>query len=113
MFFLTKFFLALILIAYNHTKSKKINEIISIKTILFLFISTLNLDAANIKIDSKKLSEAMVYSDAGMWNNSFDLVEGIPDDSVQDLIQWLKLRDGEGSKLDYINFIKESLTNQY
>ena len=108
MFFLTNFFLDLILIACNHTKSKKINEMISIKAILFLFISTLTLDAANIKIDSKKLSDAMVYSDAGMWNNSFDLVEGIPDDSVQDLIQWLKLRDGEGSKLDYINFIKEN-----
>ena len=66
------------------------------------------MDAANIKIDSKKLSDAMVYSDAGMWSNSFDLVEGIPDDSVQDLIQWLKLREGEGSKLDYINFIKEN-----
>ena len=79
---------------------------ISIKTILFLFISTLTLDAANIKIDSKKLSDAMIYSDAGMWNNSFDLVEEIPDDSARDLIQWLKLRDGEGSKLDYINFIK-------
>ena len=50
----------------------------------------------------------MLYSDAGMWNNSFNLVEGISDDSVQDLIQWLKLRDGEGSKLEYINFIKEN-----
>ena len=62
-------------------KSKKINEMISIKSILFLFISTLTLDAANIKIDSKKLSDAMVYSDAGMWDNSFELVDS-PDEHL-------------------------------
>ena len=78
--------------------------------LLFLNISCYlaapsGLTALNIENEASKISKALIYADAGLWDKAFDSIGKNAEEPFQNLIEWLKLRSGDGSVKSYISFI--------
>ena len=78
--------------------------------LLFLNISCYlvapsGLTALNIEDQASKISRALIYADAGLWDRAFDSIGTNAEEPFQNLIEWLKLRSGDGSVKAYISFI--------
>ena len=111
MFFLLKNWIKSDKLSFKLTKIRIVKEFFSIKwllSILVLGLSTLVVSASSIKYKSELLSNALVYSDAGLWDKAFNVVSKSSDQVLVDLIVWLKLREGLGSKFEYVDFIREN-----
>ena len=111
MFFLLKNWIKSDKLSFKITKIRIVKEFFSIKwllSILVLGLSTLVVSASSIKYKSELLSNALVYSDAGLWDKAFNVVSKSSDQILVDLIVWLKLREGLGSKFEYVDFIREN-----
>ena len=111
MFFLLKNWVKSDKLSFKMTKIRIVKEFFSIKwllSILVLGLSTLVVSASSIKYKSELLSDALVYSDAGLWDKAFNVVSKSSDQVLVDLIVWLKLREGLGSKFEYVDFIREN-----
>ena len=74
-------------------------------SVSFYLIIPFALPALDIENQSAKLSSALIYADAGLWDKAFDAIGVHADENSQNLIEWLKLRSGEGSVTSYIKFI--------
>ncbi len=106
-------FLSKILSDLNPTTSlcKKIQKIrifIFTNIVTVLLCPALSLGASSIKFETEELAKAMIYADASMWDKAFEITEKLSEEAARDLIQWLKLRQGVGSKSNYINFIEKN-----
>ena len=111
MFFLLKNWIKSDKLSFKITKIRIVKEFFSIKwllSILVLGLSTLVVSASSIKYKSELLSNALVYSDAGLWEKAFNVVSKSSDQAFVDLIAWLKLREGLGSKFEFVDFIREN-----
>ena len=111
MFFLLKNWIKSDKLSFKMTKIRIVKEFFSIKwlvSILVLGLSTLVVSASSIKYKSELVSNALVYSDAGLWDKAFNVVNKSSDQVLVDLIVWLKLREGLGSKFEYVDFIREN-----
>ena len=111
MFFLLKNWIKSDKLSFKITKIRIVKEFFSIKwllSVLVLGLSTLVVSASSIKYKSELLSNALVYSDAGLWDKAFNVVSKSSDQVLVDLIVWLKLREGLGSKFEYVDFIREN-----
>ncbi len=64
--------------------------------------------ALGIENQSQKISRALVYADAGLWDKAFQVIGPNAKEPLQNLIEWLKLRSGEGSVTEYIEFIESN-----
>ena len=52
------------------------------------------------------LVEALKYSDAGMFEEAADEIKNTDNKNLRVLVSWLKLREGEGSFSEYMEFLK-------
>ena len=94
MFFLLKNWIKSDKLSFKMTKIRIVKEFFSIKwllSILVLGLSTLVVSASSIKYKSELLSNALVYSDAGLWDKAFNVVSKSSDQVLVDLIVWLLL----------------------
>ena len=61
--------------------------------------------AGDKEINSFELKEALKYADAQMWENAYDLVKDSNSPHLRSLLDWLRLRAGDGNIREYIEFL--------
>ena len=57
------------------------------------------------EINSFKLKESLKYADAQMWDDAYDLVKTSNSPHLRSLLDWLRLRAGDGNISEYIDFL--------
>ena len=57
------------------------------------------------EINSFELKESLKYADAKMWDDAYDLVKASNSPHLRPLLDWLRLRAGDGNLSEYIDFL--------
>ena len=58
------------------------------------------------QFELEKFKEALKYSDAQIWDKAYEFAKKSNSDLAIDLMDWLRLRAGDGNFSDYLYFIE-------
>ena len=89
----------------NDIQSKSVEELTDLAINIIENLENKKLLSNLIGLEASKISKALIYADAGLWDKAFDSIGINAEEPFQNLIEWLKLRSGNGSVKSYISFI--------
>ena len=90
--------------------SKKLSVFGNGLLIIFLFSHTILFAKVTDEgyVDAFNIKESLKYADAKLWDKAYVFAKKSNTRLIIDLVDWLRLRSGDGKTTEYLQFLKMS-----